>query len=167
MDETEDGVTLYFKDGTTVTADAVIGADGVHSKVREILIGADAAKLVFTGAVVYRGLVPMEKGVEVLGSEHAQNSTVLCGPGKLLRTDPEIGRSDIEIGHMTVSYPIDSGKTLNIAAFNFGLEKWPHEKWIVPANYEELVKSFEGWGKPAQGLMKVSCPRRNHLWLPL
>ena len=94
LDETEDGVTLYFKDGTTVTADAVIGADGVHSKVREILIGADAAKLVFTGAVVYRGLVPMEKGVEVLGSEHAQNSTVLCGPGKLLRTDPEIGQFD-------------------------------------------------------------------------
>ena len=35
-------VTLSFADGTTATADAVIGADGVHSVVRDIIIGPDA-----------------------------------------------------------------------------------------------------------------------------
>jgi salicylate hydroxylase/6-hydroxynicotinate 3-monooxygenase len=34
-------VTLSFADGTTATADAVIGADGVHSLVRDIIIGPD------------------------------------------------------------------------------------------------------------------------------
>jgi 2-polyprenyl-6-methoxyphenol hydroxylase-like FAD-dependent oxidoreductase len=34
-------VTLFFADGTTATADAVIGADGVHSVVRDIIIGPD------------------------------------------------------------------------------------------------------------------------------
>lgn len=83
LEETEDGVTLHFKDGTTASADVAIGADGVHSKVREFLIGAEAAKPVFSGSVIYRGLVPMDRAIEVLGSEHAQNATVLCGPGKL------------------------------------------------------------------------------------
>ena len=84
LEETEDGVTLYFRDNTTATADVVIGADGVHSTVREFLIGAEAAQPVFSGAAIYRGLVPMNKAMEVLGSEHAQNSVTLCGPGKLL-----------------------------------------------------------------------------------
>ena len=36
-------VTLAFADGTRAQADAVIGADGVHSVVREIIIGPDRA----------------------------------------------------------------------------------------------------------------------------
>src|SRR3974377_2232294 len=35
------GVTLSFSAATTAKADAVIGADGVHSVVREIIIGPD------------------------------------------------------------------------------------------------------------------------------
>lgn len=84
LEETGNGVTLYFKDGTAATADVAIGADGVHSAVREFLLGAEAAKPVFSGSVLYRGLVPMENAIEVLGSEHAQNAVILCGPGRLL-----------------------------------------------------------------------------------
>ena len=50
---------VNFEDGTTVrTAPYVIGADGIHSKVRAALFGA--ARPEFTGAVAWRGLVPME-----------------------------------------------------------------------------------------------------------
>lgn len=63
-------------------------------------------------------------------------------------------------GKAAMSYPINSGKTLNVAAFTFGRKEWPHEKWIVPAEHEELSTAFKGWGKAAQGLIKVShrCP---------
>src|SRR5215472_16570874 len=37
LDETSDGIRLTFADGATATADAVVGADGVHSVVRDIL----------------------------------------------------------------------------------------------------------------------------------
>lgn len=77
------GIVLHFKDGTTATADAVIGADGIHSSTREFILGERdmAAHSVFAGSVVYRGLVPMDKAVEKLGAEYAQNSMFLCGPG--------------------------------------------------------------------------------------
>jgi salicylate hydroxylase/6-hydroxynicotinate 3-monooxygenase len=47
-------VTLSFADGTTSTADAVIGADGVHSRVRDIIIGPD--KPLHRGRIAYRSV---------------------------------------------------------------------------------------------------------------
>ncbi|MBV9829947.1 MAG: FAD-dependent monooxygenase [Alphaproteobacteria bacterium] len=56
-------VSLFFADGTTAQADAVIGADGVHSRIREIIIGADQP--IHRGRIAYRavfdsGLMPRE-----------------------------------------------------------------------------------------------------------
>jgi 6-hydroxynicotinate 3-monooxygenase len=47
-------VTLSFADGTTARADAVIGADGVHSQVRDIIIGPD--KPLHRGRIAYRSV---------------------------------------------------------------------------------------------------------------
>ena len=89
----EDGpVKIYFKDGTTATADVVIGADGVHSVVRAHLLGKEAAKPVYAGSVAYRALVPMEKALEKLDKEFAQNAYFLCGKG-MLQACSQISRS--------------------------------------------------------------------------
>ena len=80
-DKNGDPVYLRFSDGTTATADVVIGADGIHSTVRKHLLGVEAAKPTFSGSVVFRGIVSMDSAVEKLGAELAQNSTILCGPG--------------------------------------------------------------------------------------
>ena len=45
-------VRLHFTDGSSAEADAVIGADGVHSVVRETLLGKENPQ--FTGRVAYR-----------------------------------------------------------------------------------------------------------------
>ncbi len=50
------GVTLRFADGSSATADIVIGADGVHSRVREILLGPERPR--YTGRVAYRTTFP-------------------------------------------------------------------------------------------------------------
>lgn len=50
------GVVLRFEDGSSSTADLVIGADGVHSRVREIMVGQQAP--VATGRVAYRATFP-------------------------------------------------------------------------------------------------------------
>jgi 2-polyprenyl-6-methoxyphenol hydroxylase-like FAD-dependent oxidoreductase len=56
LDQRDGGVTLAFADGTWATADAVIGADGLHSSVRSILLGPENPR--FTGRVAYRGVFP-------------------------------------------------------------------------------------------------------------
>ncbi len=80
-------MVLRFNDGATATADAVIGADGIHSHVREYLLGKENAQPVFAGSVAYRGLVPIDAAIEKLGAEFAQNSVMLCGPGKICLPD--------------------------------------------------------------------------------
>ena len=80
-DQTDAPVIIHFNDGTDSTADAVIGADGLHSKVRVHLLGEESAKPVFAGSAVYRAIVPMEKAVEKLGEEYAQNCFFFCGYG--------------------------------------------------------------------------------------
>jgi 6-hydroxynicotinate 3-monooxygenase len=56
LDETGNGVRLTFANGSSAVADAVIGADGVHSTVREMLFGASGVN--FTGRIAYRTTYP-------------------------------------------------------------------------------------------------------------
>ena len=65
FDDDGTGVTLHLADGERVSGDALIGADGVHSRIRNILVGDD--KPDFTGCMAWRGLVPVEK----LAAAHA------------------------------------------------------------------------------------------------
>jgi salicylate hydroxylase/6-hydroxynicotinate 3-monooxygenase len=51
-----DKIVLDFADGASATADVLVGADGVHSRVREIMLGADAPR--WTGKVAYRTTFP-------------------------------------------------------------------------------------------------------------
>lgn len=49
-------VTLAFADGSRAVADAVVGADGVHSRVREIIVGPDEP--IHKGRIAYRSVFP-------------------------------------------------------------------------------------------------------------
>ena len=56
LDQTAGRVTLAFADGTRASADAVIGADGVHSVVRDIIVGPDEP--IHKGRIAYRAVFP-------------------------------------------------------------------------------------------------------------
>jgi salicylate hydroxylase/6-hydroxynicotinate 3-monooxygenase len=58
LDQAAGSVTLTFADGSRATADAVIGADGVHSVVRDIIVGPDAP--IHKGRIAYRAVFPTE-----------------------------------------------------------------------------------------------------------
>jgi 2-polyprenyl-6-methoxyphenol hydroxylase-like FAD-dependent oxidoreductase len=49
-------VLLEFSDGSQEEADVLIGADGVHSRVRELMLGAERPR--YTGKVAYRTTFP-------------------------------------------------------------------------------------------------------------
>lgn len=76
--QVEDGLfELAFADGSTTTAHAIIGCDGIKSHVRSSLFSHDhpCAAPTYTGVYAYRALVPMEKALEVVGEERASNAS--------------------------------------------------------------------------------------------
>jgi 2-polyprenyl-6-methoxyphenol hydroxylase-like FAD-dependent oxidoreductase len=56
IEESHDGVTAHFADGSSATADVLIGADGVHSTVRR-LIDPDAPGARYLNLLGFEGLV--------------------------------------------------------------------------------------------------------------
>lgn len=111
-----------FEDGETVRAAYVIGADGIHSKVRQRLFGADKPE--FTGCVAWRGLVPMEK----LPSHLAQmQGTNWLGPH----------------GHV-LHYPVRRGELMNFISF-VERDDWQIESWVTQGTKDELANDYRGW----------------------
>lgn len=136
-----EGVRLHFEHGETATADAVVGCDGVKSRVRPILLGEDnpAAHPSFTGKYAYRGLIPMDKAAALLGDDLARNNTIYDGYH----------------GHV-LTVPIEYGKTMNVVAFRTKQDgKWEDENWVLPMEKEEMRKDFEGWGQNVKDIVNL------------
>ena len=136
--ETSHGVELHFADDSSSTAEAVIGCDGVKSRIRQVLLkGETAVEPRFTGKYAYRGLVPMEEAIKAIGDQ-ARCSHMVHGYG----------------GHL-VNFPIDQGRTLNIVAFQTKKE-WEHgQDWVIPATKEDVNRDFAGWGEPIRNLLSM------------
>ncbi|KAK6074881.1 Salicylate hydroxylase 3 [Seiridium cupressi] len=141
----EDGdgkLVMSFQDGSTATADAVIGCDGIKSKVRRMIVGADhpSAHPSYTHKYAYRGLVPMDVAVETIGDERAKNSYVFMG----------------QDGHV-LTFPVAGGKQLNIVAFRTTKDDWPdYSKLTRPAKRDDALRDFKGHGDNVTKLLKLT-----------
>lgn len=87
-----EAATVAFADGGAATADVVIGADGIHSVVREFV--AESAEPVFSGVAAYRGLIPR------LGAYPDDTMRMWLGEGR----------------HFLV-FPVRAGELLNYVGF--------------------------------------------------
>lgn len=139
-------MVLHFADGTTAQHSAVIGCDGIKSKTRPWLLGKDdpASEAVYSGKYAYRGLIPMEKAVELLGEEVAANSSIFMGYH----------------GHI-LTFPVQKGKTMNVVAFNSS-KTWDHEKWVVSTSKEEMDADFAEWGRQSQKI--IGAMEKPDIW---
>ena len=59
FDRSATGITLRFADGSSAVVDAVIGADGVHSKVREMILRAREAEVHRPGRAPHHASRPL------------------------------------------------------------------------------------------------------------
>lgn len=141
--ESPDGlvpVKIHFADGTSEEVDAVIGCDGVKSRVRQILLaGQDGIEPRFTGKYAYRGLIPMPDAKKALG-DLANRSQVCWGYG----------------GHL-VAFPIDKGATLNVVAFQTkNNQVWEHgSDWVIPGTTSDVLEDFKDWSEPVRELLAM------------
>ncbi|MGH7071910.1 MAG: FAD-dependent monooxygenase [Acetobacteraceae bacterium] len=76
----ESTVHLEFDDGSTAVADAVIGADGVHSRVRDAIRGPEPPD--YYGHVAYRSIFPRA----LLGDLELADNARWWGPDRYLLT---------------------------------------------------------------------------------
>lgn len=69
--ETGTPVTVHFTDGTTHECDVLVGADGIHSVVRKIILGEDdpAAYPRTTGWCGVGGRIPYQEARDILGED--------------------------------------------------------------------------------------------------
>jgi salicylate hydroxylase len=121
VDESPAGVELSFADGSTASADVVVGADGLRSAVRGHVTGFQDA--VFSGMSCYRGLVPVEK---VPGGSRF-GLTFFLGPNR----------------HLVV-YPVRGGELINFVAY-VPDPSWSVESWSFRSSAAEAAAAFEGW----------------------
>jgi len=117
-----DRVSLAFENGETAEVDVLVGADGIHSTVREQLLGPESPH--FTGCVAYRGLVPAERLAALGLPVEAQ---VWMGPGR----------------HF-VHYYVQSGRLVNFVAL-IDQDTWTRESWTDPGNIDDARAAYEGW----------------------
>jgi len=116
------GVTLLLDNGERVHGDALVGADGVHSRIRRELFGEGRAT--FTGYMAWRAVMPIERVPLRL---REQGFTAWVGPSGQF-----------------VTYPLRQGKLMNLAA-TVRRNDWLVESWSEAGTVEECRNDFADW----------------------
>ncbi|RAU21439.1 salicylate hydroxylase [Paramagnetospirillum kuznetsovii] len=130
-ENTASGAKVITEKGSVYEGDAVIGCDGVRSKLREQLTGGDALRL--SGHVAYRAVLPIDKMPEDLRWNAA---TLWAGPKC----------------HM-VHYPLQGWKTFNlVATFVTDIENVGTNE---PGHRDEVLSRFGDIVPRARKLLEV------------
>jgi salicylate hydroxylase len=124
-------VTLHFEGKESVTGDVLIGADGVHSKIRQGLFGPDKPK--FTGCMAWRGLVDTRGLSDTITRE---GGVFWLGPG----------------AHI-VHYPVRGGEFLNFIGI-INRDDWRVESWTASGTTEECLNDFKDWNEDVQQMVR-------------
>jgi len=126
-------VELVFEDGTSFRADGVVGADGLHSRVLEILFGATPAR--YSGKVAYRTVFP----VSLLPAGTVQRTTKWVGPDR----------------HIVI-YTITRGEEVYFVT-SVPESDPAGDSWSAKGDMGTLRQSFEGFPETVQIVLK-GCP---------
>jgi 2-polyprenyl-6-methoxyphenol hydroxylase-like FAD-dependent oxidoreductase len=133
VETSERSAAARFADGSAIEADLVVGADGIHSMVRQSLFGADAPR--FTGCVCWRGMAEVEKLPRDINTD---DGAIWMGPH----------------GHV-VHYPVQRGALLNIVA-HIDSDAWTEESWTHRCDVSELMATYAGWNSDLTRLYPCS-----------
>ncbi|MFH7764981.1 3-hydroxybenzoate 6-monooxygenase [Acinetobacter sp. BSP-28] len=130
VEQDDAGVTITDQDGKQYRGQALIGADGVKSVVRETFVGDPA---LVTGHVVYRAVVPESEFPEDLKWNAA---SIWVGPNCHL-----------------VHYPLRGGKEYNVVVTFHSREQ---EEWgVTDGSKEEVLSYFQGICPKARQLIEL------------
>jgi 2-polyprenyl-6-methoxyphenol hydroxylase-like FAD-dependent oxidoreductase len=137
LDERAGQVTLAFADGTTARADAVIGADGVHSVVRQILIGPDEP--IHKGRIAYRA---------IFSSEYLKGKDIGASRTKWWGLDR----------HIVIYYTAaDRSELYFVTSLPERAEWLTRESWSAKGDVRELREAYQGFHPDVRDVLEA-CP---------
>jgi salicylate hydroxylase len=113
---------LLMEGGRAAEGDCVVGADGVHSQLRQQMHGEGRSE--FMGIIAWRGLA---KRADLSPELQRPVGTNWVGPG----------------GHV-ITYPLRGGELLNFVGFG-DRDDWKVESWNTPGTKEECAADFRNW----------------------
>jgi salicylate hydroxylase len=125
-----DAARVSFSNGTTVVADVVIAADGIHSELRPYVF--PPSRPVFSGSVAYRGVLPYER---IAGWP---TDAWLMWLGK---------------ARHFLTFPVRAGQLINYVGFVPADEEMK-ESWSAPGDPEVLRREFAGWDPRIERLLQ-------------
>jgi len=128
-----DVATARFQDGSEIEADAIVGADGIHSAVRTALFGEDAPR--FTGKICYRSVIPVDA---VPGGPPGPENVTWLGPHGAI-----------------VVYRVRRGELINVVS-HYDDETYKHESWITQCDRAEVIERYSGWHESLVRLFSAS-----------
>jgi 2-polyprenyl-6-methoxyphenol hydroxylase-like FAD-dependent oxidoreductase len=137
----EHEVAITFGDGTTVRADALIGADGVKSRVRAALFGERPAR--FTGVIAWRGTVAM---ASLPPSSRVLDSNVWTLPDRQI-----------------VQHPVCAGEVMHVSGLASG-QPWFDESWTARSSVGEVLAAFEGFSPVVRAILAAIPPDQCYKW---
>lgn len=123
---------IEFTDGSTASADVIVGADGIHSAVRTALLGRDQPT--FTGVVAFRAVIPTERVGNV---PNLDCFTKWWGPNPSTQI---------------VTFPLNQGKDIFIFA-TCAQDEWTEESWTTPGSVAELRELYRDFHPEARALL--------------
>jgi salicylate hydroxylase/6-hydroxynicotinate 3-monooxygenase len=137
LDQRGAQVTLSFEDGTTARADAVVGADGVHSLVRDLIIGPDAP--VHKGRIAYRAVFP---SALMGGRDVGRSRTKWWGVDR----------------HIVIYYTRrDRSEIYFVTSVPEPAEWMTRESWSARGDVGELRQAYEGFHPDVRAVLEA-CP---------
>jgi salicylate hydroxylase len=134
-------VKLKFADGQYAEADVILAADGVRSRIRSILFGADTPR--FTGYVAYRGLVPFDR-----------LPAGVIEPTSCLSTGPQ---------RSFTRYLLRGGSLVNFVGLT-ERNDWREEGWSIRASIEEMLREYEGWYEDVRSIIRATPEGGLYKW---
>jgi salicylate hydroxylase len=132
VEQREEGVSASLQDGTAVSGDLLIGADGVHSVTRAQWIAEDKPR--FSGCIAWRGVIPVDRLPARFGEPAGVN---WVGPG----------------AHV-IHYLVSAGRLVSFTGIVEKGGDWGRESWTEQGSVDECLHDFRGWHEDVQAIVR-------------
>jgi salicylate hydroxylase len=124
-------VAARFADGREATGELLVGADGIHSVVREHVAGPD--RPIWSHQIAWRGLAPAVVGHDCGLDVHHHS---FWGPRR-----------------MFVCYYVAAGRLVNWVGNTQSDDEWQEESWSTRGDGAETLRLYAGWHPQVRALI--------------